>query len=89
MSHLYDIPSPKAIEKVTRYSVEENAIRTWARVGGQKCPGHLMVPRNGFEGKKGLDVGCGPIPYAAVFVGCHIFGLEPAIHLAIQHIQVI
>lgn len=44
------------MEKITGYSIEENAIRTWARVDRKKYLRRLMLPRNAFEGKKVLDV---------------------------------
>lgn len=77
MPNLYNIPSPKPREKIRGYSVEENAIRTWARADREKYLRHLLVPRDAFAGKKVLDVGCGPLPYAAIFMNCDIFGLEP------------
>jgi ubiquinone/menaquinone biosynthesis C-methylase UbiE len=73
---LHDVPAPADEAKVTGYSLEENAIRTWTRIGSKKYLDHLLVPTNYFKGMKILDVGCGPIPYALVFTGCKIFGLD-------------
>ena len=77
--YLYDIPSPKPKEKIRGYSIEANAIRTWAIADREKYLKHLMVPSNYFAGKKILDVGCGPIPYALAFINCDIFGLDQVI----------
>jgi ubiquinone/menaquinone biosynthesis C-methylase UbiE len=73
---LYGIPSPDDDMKVTGYSYKENVIRTWAQADIDKYPGHLLVSRDYFRGKKILDVGCGPVPYTLAFTDCEIYGLD-------------
>jgi SAM-dependent methyltransferase len=76
---LYEHPTPSENEKVTDYSLKENALRTWTRVDSNKYLDHLLVPADYFKGMNVLDIGCGPIPYALVFTGCRIFGLDQLI----------
>ena len=75
----YNVPTPRPEERVSGYSLEENAIRTWASVHKDKYLKHLMVQSDIFSGKTLLDIGCGPIPYALGFIDCHIFGVDPLI----------
>lgn len=70
---------PRPEERVTGYGRAENAIRTWARLHGFKYPQALQVPADFFAGRKLLDVGCGPIPYALAFTDCEIWGLDQLI----------
>ena len=79
ISFHYGVPPPETKEKISRYSLEENAIRTWAFVHRDKYLRHLMVPGDYFAGMTLLDVGCGPIPYALGFIDCSIYGLDPLI----------
>ncbi|MCL5094046.1 MAG: class I SAM-dependent methyltransferase [Patescibacteria group bacterium] len=79
LKDLYGVPAPKEKDKIKSYSPEENAIRTWAKVDGDKYVNHLAIPYDYFKGMKLLDVGCGPIPYALTFTGCTIWGLDQLI----------
>jgi ubiquinone/menaquinone biosynthesis C-methylase UbiE len=38
-----------------------------------------MLGADALTGLRVLDVGCGPIPYAAAFTGCDITGIDPLI----------
>lgn len=80
ISQLYGVPAPADDIKVKDYSLQENAIRTWAKADINKYPNHLLIPRDYFQGKRILDIGCGPIPYALAFTDCEIFGLDPMIN---------
>jgi len=39
----------------------------------------LGIPKNAFEGKTVLEIGCGPVSGASVFIGATIFKLDPLI----------
>lgn len=79
IAHHYGVAAPTDEMKVTGYNLKENAIRTWANADIDKYPYHLLIPEDYFHGKRILDVGCGPIPYALAFTDCEICGLDPLI----------
>jgi SAM-dependent methyltransferase len=79
LAELYGVPAPTDDTKVKDHDLKENAIRTWSNADINKYPNHLLVSRDFFRGKRVLDVGCGPIPYALAFDDCEIFGLDPLI----------
>jgi ubiquinone/menaquinone biosynthesis C-methylase UbiE len=77
--YLYGIPHPTQREKIVQFSLEENAIRTWAEADIERYLNRLLVRRDYFAGKRLLDVGCGPIPYALAFNDCKIWGIYPLV----------
>jgi SAM-dependent methyltransferase len=55
------------------------AIALSLAAGPERYLHDLQLPPNAFGGKRVLEVGCGPIPYALAFSGCEIWGLDPLI----------
>jgi SAM-dependent methyltransferase len=76
---LYGVPAPTATMKVKGVDIRESALLTWMAVMKDSYPARLVAPRDYFQGKKILDVGCGPLPMALGFTDCEIFGLDQLI----------
>ena len=79
IAHHYGVPAPTDKMKIKDYDLTENAVRTWTNADFDKYADRLLIPRDYFDGKRILDVGCGPIPYALVFTNCEIYGLDQLI----------
>jgi SAM-dependent methyltransferase len=77
LADLWGFPSPAPGAKITGYPALANALLTFADATRSKYPEELRVAADHFTGKKILDVGCGPIPFALGFVGCDVVGLDP------------
>lgn len=65
--------------KVKKFSLRENAIRTYYKVIQNRYLKHLLVPCNYFRGRKLLDIGCGPFPQVSVFTDCAPYGVDQLI----------
>lgn len=77
---LYGHAPPSEEAKVTSYGLKENAIRTYMTIAiPNKYPDNLKLPADYFEGKRILDIGCGPLPSAINFTGCEVYGLDDLI----------
>jgi 2-polyprenyl-3-methyl-5-hydroxy-6-metoxy-1,4-benzoquinol methylase len=79
LSSHYGVPAPTEEIRVIEYDLKVNAILTWVKAHINKYLDLLLIPKEYFRGKRILDVGCGPIPYALAFVDCEIFGLDQLI----------
>ena len=77
MPALYGVPAPAPDEIIAAATPALSAILTWSRHDASKYLSHLGVRADVFRGKRVLELGCGPIPYAAAFTGCTIIGLDP------------
>lgn len=80
IAQLHNVPTPLDEMKVKDYDLKENAIRTWFKVVIDRYPNQLLLSRDCFRGKRILDIGCGPIPFALGFTGCEVYGLDQLIN---------
>ena len=78
---LYGIPSPAPSEIVAADTPGRSAILTWIRKDASKYLAHLGVDAGIFRGRRVLELGCGPLPYALAFTECSIIGLDPLLPL--------
>ncbi len=81
LPQLYGVSSPSQDEVVAAPTEPERAIRTWARKDGDKYLRHLGVSADIFQGRRVLEIGCGPLPYSICFTGCDIIGLDPLLSM--------
>ena len=81
---LYGITPPAAHEIIPADTLALSAILTWIRKDAGKYLRHLGVPAGIFRGKRLLEVGCGPLPYALCFTECSIIALDPLLSLYLE-----
>ncbi len=73
---LFGQPLPKAELKETRYSLRENAIRTWINASRNRYFNSLQVNEDSFIDCRVLDIGCGPLPNLKWFNGADRYGID-------------
>jgi SAM-dependent methyltransferase len=73
---LRGVAVPTEGARVVGYDLKENAMRTWLKALIRRYPSSLLVAEDYFAGKRILDIGCGPIPFATAFTDCEIYGLD-------------
>lgn len=78
LGELWGVPAPSESVKVRGEDPLGDAVLTLLSLKAPDYyPQHLLAPSTHFAGKKLLDVGCGPIPFALGFVDCDVYGLDP------------
>lgn len=76
--HLYQTPTPTAIQKIQGNNYRQAAILTWTELHQKnKYLYDLDLSPESFRNKKVLDIGSGPIPSATCFKECELYALDP------------
>ena len=77
--------SPPAEEKtITATNLGDSAVLTWYERGKCYYPETLILPPELFRGLKLLDIGAGPMPTAAGFIGAEVYCLEPLLPMYLE-----
>ncbi len=70
--------NPTPVDKVINYDTKLSAILTFFELYQKKrYYTDLQLSIDEFEGKKVLDIGCGPFPSALCFKNCEVYSLDP------------